>query len=73
MKKLFVTGGVALISFGLFAGLMNTGSSYVHEDYSSINEQPYQDTMPKKKKDKKKKKDTMYVAINPAATQLAAR
>jgi hypothetical protein len=73
MKKLFVTGGVALLSFGLYAGLMNNGNSYVHEDYSSITDAPYQDTMPKKKKDKKKKKDTMYVAINPAATQLAAR
>jgi hypothetical protein len=76
MKKLFVTGSFALLSIGLYAGLMNTGSSYVHEDYTSLGDQPYQDTSThknKKNKKDKKKKDTATLAVNPGSTQLAIK
>ena len=74
MKKLLVTGAFAMLTFGLYAGLVNSGTTYVHEDYSSMSDAPYQDTMQKNKKKKdKKKKDTVFVSVNPATSQLAAR
>jgi hypothetical protein len=76
MKKIFVTGGFALLSFGLFAALSNGSSSYVHEDYSSICNQNFQDTT-QKKKDKKgkkdKKKDSTTVAAALTSSQLVVR
>jgi hypothetical protein len=77
MKRIFVTGGLALLSFGVFAALTNTGNSYVHEDYSTISDQPFQDSTQKKKgkkdrnrKDTTGKRDTMFVSVIPAANQL---
>jgi hypothetical protein len=71
MKKIFVTGTLALLSFGLYAGLINTTSAYVHEDYAAMGEQPYQDTSThknKKNKKDKKKKDTVSLALSPAVS-----
>jgi hypothetical protein len=80
MKRIFVTGGLALLSFGVFAALTNTGTSYVHEDYSKIGDQPFQDTTQKKKgkKDKNRKdtmnrKHTMFVSLSPASTQMVVK
>lgn len=73
MKKILFTGGLAMLSMGLFAGLLSTNSSYVHEDYATMSDQPFQDTTPKKKDKKKKKKDTMYVSVNPTAAQMAVK
>jgi hypothetical protein len=77
MKRIFVTGGLALLSFGVFAALTNTGNSYVHEDYSTMSDQPFQDSTQKKKgkkdrnrKDTTGKRDTMFVSVIPAANQL---
>lgn len=77
MKKIFVTGGFALLSFGLFAALSNGSTSYVHEDYSSVCNQNFQDTTQKKKDKKgkkdKTKKDTMFVSSTPSPSLLAVK
>lgn len=72
MKKIIFTGGLAMLSLGLFAGLLSTNSSYVHEDYANMSDQPLQDTTQKKNK-KKKKKDTAYVSVNPASVLVAVK
>ena len=73
MKKIFVTCGLALLSFGLYSDLFGAKTNYIHEDYTSVDGN-YQDTTPKRKKDTTGKKDTTrkrdssMVMLTPAAS-----
>ena len=75
MKKIFVTCGLALLSFGLYSDLFGANTNYIHEDYTSIDGN-YQDTTPKRKKDTTgrqpsprdtTKKDSSKVMLTPAS------
>ena len=69
MKKILLTGGVALLSFGLYSDLMGAKTQYTHESYASV-DGVFQDTTPKKKKDTtgktpkdKKRKDSSFIVM----------
>ena len=46
-----MTCGLAIAAFGFYSGAFGENTSYVHEDYSTITNNDFQDTTPRRKKD----------------------
>jgi len=46
-----MTCGLAIAAFGFYSGAFGENTSYVHEDYSTIANNDFQDTLPRRKKD----------------------
>ncbi len=56
MKKILIVCGLAICSVGLYS--FDGNSSYVHEDYSTISTENFQDTLPGRKRDTSNRKPT---------------